>query len=208
MVGLVVSFVGSVPLGYLNVIGLEFYSEKNISSVLYYLLGVVAVEVVVIYLTLKLAKKLSLNSKWKQRISIFTIVFLLFLAFSFYSNNESEITSTSSILNKDGLLLYPLLTGLLLSLLNFAQIPFWFSWNLYLLNESYISISSKPQTTFYLVGAIIGTFSGMLTLIISLSKAINYSNYHIPLTQYIWIIFLVLALFQLASMIMVKKKVS
>jgi len=107
IVGLVVSFVGSVPLGYLNVIGLEFYSEKNISSVLYYLLGVVAIEGIVIHLTVKLAKKLTLNSQWKQRISIFTFVFLLLLAFSFYSNNEAGVTSTSSILSKDKLMLFP-----------------------------------------------------------------------------------------------------
>lgn len=204
--GLVVSFIGSIPLGYLNVIGIEFYTEKSISSVVYYLLGVLAIEGIVIYLTLTLAKKLTLNSKWKQRISIFTIAFLLLLAYSFYSNNESEITRTSSILNKESLLLYPFLSGLLLSLLNFAQIPFWFSWNLYLINESYITLSSKPQTTFYIIGAIIGTFLGMLTLIISLSKVINYSSNSIPLTQYIWILFLLLALFQLVSMLISKKK--
>lgn len=207
VVGLLVSFVGSLPLGYLNVIGLEFYSEKNIIPVFQYLLGVIAIEIIVIYLTLLLAKKLTLKKQWKQRISAFTIVFLLLLAFSFYTNNESEITRTSSILNKESLLLYPLLSGLLLSLLNFAQIPFWFSWNVYLINESYVTLHSKSQTIFYLLGAIIGTFLGMLTLIISLSKVINSSSNSIPLTQYIWILFLVLALFQLVSMCITKKKI-
>ncbi len=205
LVGFAVSFVGSIPLGYLNVIGLEFYSDKNLSPIFHYLLGVVVIEVIVIYLTLKLAEKLTLNSKWKQRISVFTIVFLLLLTFSFYSNNDVDVTNTPKTLFKEGLMIYPLLTGLLFSTLNFAQIPFWFSWNLYLINESYITIS-KPHVAFYLVGAIIGTFLGMLTLISSLSKVITYSNNYIPFTRYIWIIFLVLALFQLVSMLISKKK--
>jgi len=204
LVGFAVSFVGSIPLGYLNVIGLEFYSDKNLSPIFHYLLGVVVIEVIVIYLTLKLAEKLTLNSKWKQRISMFTIVFLLLLAFSFYSNNEDDVPNKTNLI-KGILLVYPVLTGLIFSSLNFAQIPFWFSWNLYLINESYITIS-KPHVALYLVGAIIGTFLGMLTLISSLSKVITYSNNYIPFTHYIWILFLVLALFQLVSMLISKKK--
>ncbi|MES2811863.1 MAG: hypothetical protein V4670_05265 [Bacteroidota bacterium] len=206
IVGFVVSFVGSIPLGYLNVIGIEFYSNKNIIPVLQYLLGVVVFEAIVIYFTLYLAKTLTLNSKWKKRISVFTITFLLVLAFSFYSNNGVDTANKTTTMVKGSLLFYPLLTGFIFSILNFAQIPFWFSWNLYLINESYITVS-KQHNTFYLLGAVIGTFLGMLTLIIGLSKAINYSNHYIPLTNYIWILFLLLALFQVASMISPKRKV-
>ena len=43
-VGFLVSFIGSIPLGYLNVVGFDIYAQKGLISTVFYLLGVVIVE--------------------------------------------------------------------------------------------------------------------------------------------------------------------
>ena len=162
MVGFLISFVGSIPLGYLNVIGYQIYAKNGLQSTLAYLFGVVIVEAIVIYSTLKFANFLALQKSWIKRIDVFSILFLLVLGTSFF------LKSTSSDANGALILRLPFFTGLILSGLNFIQIPFWMGWNLYLAGNKYISID-KPFYYFYIFGTVFGTFFGMLGLILGLS---------------------------------------
>jgi uncharacterized protein YacL len=91
----------------------------------------------------------------------------------------------------------PFLIGIILNSLNFLQLPFWTGWNLYLINENYISIENKLKY-YYIAGTLIGIFFGMLTLVLILqSLALNttgFSRYVMPVI--IPLFFVVLALFQ------------
>jgi hypothetical protein len=60
-VGFLVSFIGSIPLGYLNVVGFDIYAQKGMQSTIWYLLGVICIEFIVIFFTLIFAKKLAEN---------------------------------------------------------------------------------------------------------------------------------------------------
>ncbi len=62
-VGFLVSFLGSIPLGYLNVVGFQLYQKKGLTETVLYLLGVILIEAVVIYLTLIFANQLAQNKK-------------------------------------------------------------------------------------------------------------------------------------------------
>lgn len=165
LVGFVVSFVGSIPLGYLNVIGYDIYRLSGFPSVIPYLLGVISVEVFVIYFTLIFAEQLVNNKKLLKYIEGFSVLFMFVLAYIFYASATNS-NSQSAVLNE-----YqnrtPYFVGLFLSALNFIQIPFWVGWNLYLLNGKYIEIS-RSKKFFYVFGTLIGTFFGMLGLILSL----------------------------------------
>lgn len=163
-VGFLVSFVGSIPLGYLNIFGFEIYNKQGIFSTILYLIGVVVIEFLVIYFTLYFANKLANNEKLTKYIQGFSILFMFALAAVFYFSSNSE-NQNKTVLDSFGNNFF--FAGLILSCLNFVQIPFWTGWNLYLLNENYIEIS-KSRKYFYLFGTIIGTFCGMLVLILSL----------------------------------------
>lgn len=160
-VGFLVSFIGSIPLGYLNVVGFQVYEKSGLKPTTLYLLGVIIIEFFVIYFTLIFAKRLAANKKLTKYIEGFSIVFMFVLAYVFYSsaNAKSDFSSTFNYA--------PFLLGIVLSCLNFIQIPFWTGWNLWLLNGKYIEISRARKYVFVL-GTIIGTFSGMLTLILAL----------------------------------------
>ena len=84
VVGFLVSFVGSIPLGYLNVVGFEIYSKRGLLTTVCFLLGVILIEFFVIFFTLIFANKLAANKKLTKYIEGFSIVFMFILAFIFY----------------------------------------------------------------------------------------------------------------------------
>ncbi|RTZ02799.1 hypothetical protein EKM02_01765 [Flavobacterium sp. RSP49] len=197
-VGFLVSFIGSIPLGYLNVVGFEIYSKLGMNSLFFFLLGVIFVEMVVIYLTLIFAKQLVNNKKLIKIIDFCAVLFLLILGYSFYANS-SQIMEEQGILESYAMC-SPFLIGVLLNCINFLQVPFWTGWNLYLINGDYISIVNKLKL-YYIAGTLVGTFFGMLSLVLilnTLSKnTTSFYQYVMPVV--IPSFFVVLALVQMGK---------
>lgn len=179
--GFIVSFLGSLPLGYLNIIGVEVISELGINSLVLYLLGVILIEAIVIYLTVIFANHLAGNKKLMKAIDFFAVFFLLLIAYLFYANSNQTVEKHNYL--NDYVQYSPFLIGMVLCGLNFLQIPFWLGWNLYLVNAKSISLE-KNRKFYYILGTLLGTFFGMLFVIIlldSLSKKIlDYSKWIIP----------------------------
>lgn len=172
-VGFIVSFLGSIPLGYLNVVGFEIYQSVGLLSTLYYLGGVILIEFVVILSTLLFAKKLMENKRLLKFIEGFSVFFMFVLAFVFYASSQSA--TSIALFDEIYLDTSPFILGIYLSLFNFIQIPFWLSWNLYLLNGNHIEISNSRKY-FYVFGTVAGTFMGMLSLILSLHFVANQTE--------------------------------
>lgn len=195
-VGFLISFIGSIPLGYLNVVGYEVYKKSGLNETYLYLLGVVSIEFFVILFTLVFANQLMNNKKLIKYIEGFSIVFMFVLAYTFYASASSETSNQTVLENYINYSSY--IVGVVLSCLNFIQIPFWLSWNLYLLNAKYIEIS-KTNKYFYVLGTLIGTFLGMLVLILSLNYVTNQTDF---LAKYLMkviipLVFVGLGLFQM-----------
>lgn len=195
LVGFLVSFVGSIPLGYLNIIGFQIYTDFGIENLALYLLGVVFVEAFVIYFTLIFANRLVNNVNLMRVIDIFGVFFLLFLAYSFYS--YSNQTAASSNYLEKYMIYSPFLVGLLLSGINFMQLPFWTGWNLYLINGNYIATTNTLKF-YYVGGTLAGTFAGMIGFVFFL-HTIAQNGAH--LSKYLFaiiipLIFIVLACLQ------------
>ncbi|MBF4470161.1 hypothetical protein [Flavobacterium sp. HJJ] len=195
-VGFVVSFLGSLPLGYLNIIGVEVLSKVGINPLIFYLLGVIVVEAVVIYFTVIFANKLVNNKKLMKGIDFFAVFFLFLLAYLFYAHSNQSVEEHNYL---ESYVRYsPFLIGMVLCGMNFLQIPFWVAWNLYLMNANHIVLDSKLKFH-YIFGTLVGTFWGMLLAILvldSLSKnTFSFSKYIMPIC--IPLFFVVLALFQI-----------
>ena len=180
-VGFLVSFIGSVPLGYLNLAGLEIYSQSGLHHLILFLSGVVFVETFVIYFTLLFAKRLVKNTKLMKIIDLFAVAFMFVLAYLFYSNSHG--TSGSNDKLNSYLMYSPFVIGVILNCFNFLQLPFWTSWNLYLINAKYITTEKKLKY-YYIAGTLAGVFSGMLSLILILQtlfqKTNSFSKYVMP----------------------------
>jgi hypothetical protein len=87
------------------------------------------------------------------------------LAYIFYAGGNNEMAPVKGFRQYSS----TFVLGLVLSCFNFLSIPFWTGWNLYLLNEKRIHIGKKA----YVLGTMLGTFAGMLTLILSLNYLSN-----------------------------------
>jgi hypothetical protein len=195
-VGLLVSFIGSIPLGYLNIIGFEIYSKFGLNSLVFYLFGVISVEVFVIYFTLIFAEKLVNNKKLMKAIDYIAVLFLFVLAYSFYAHSN-QTTAKQEDLEK--FIMYsPYLIGFFLNCVNFLQFPFWTGWNLYLMNGNYIAVENKLKY-YYVAGTALGTFLGMFVLVLILNNLSQnttfFSKYVIPVI--IPLFFIVLAFIQM-----------
>jgi len=172
-VGFAVSFLGSIPLGYLNVVGYQVYAKSGMRELLLFLLGVILVEAIVIYLTVIFTQQILRKQKLIKIIELFSIFFMFVLAYIFYAGGNNEMAPVKGFRQYSS----TFVLGLVLSCFNFLSIPFWTGWNLYLLNERRIHIGKKVA---YVLGTMLGTFAGMLTLILSLnylSKAGFFSKY-------------------------------
>jgi threonine/homoserine/homoserine lactone efflux protein len=172
-VGFLVSFIGSIPLGYLNIVGFELYQSFGIEKVCSYLFGVVTVELFVIYFTLIFAEKLSANKRLLKAIEIFSIFFMLILGFLFWFHSKADSQNHHYLSAYSGRSSF--MIGVLLNAVNFVQLPFWVGWNLYLVNSKYI-FTDKSLKYFYIIGTLAGTFFGMLTLILSLNLVAEKSD--------------------------------
>lgn len=191
-----VSFIGSVPLGYLNIIGFEIYTLLGINSLIFYLLGVILVEVFVIYFTLIFANQLASTTKLMKAIDFFAVFFLLLLAYSFYAQSNPTTENQNGL---EKFMTYsPFFIGVFLNCINFLQVPFWTGWNLYLINGNYIVIEKRLKY-YYIFGTAVGTFFGMLALVTILNlfsqNTAGFSKYVVPII--IPLFFVVLALIQM-----------
>jgi hypothetical protein len=192
-VGFGISFMGSIPLGYVNVVGYELYTAKGFISLLPFLGGVIAEEAVVIYLTLAFAEKLSKGGRLVKAMEIFSIAFLLGLsAYFYFRHSEPGQPSGPAYLSYA-----PFLAGAVLNAVNFMQFPFWTGWNLYFVSNSYIFIDDKKRYL-YIVSALVGTFAGMLLFILGLHYLADSITglSHYLMTLIVPSIFLALAIFQ------------
>jgi hypothetical protein len=195
IVGFIVSFVGSLPLGYLNIIGVEVFSKFGINSLVSYLLGVIVIEAIVIYFTVIFSNQLMNNKKLMKGIDFFAVFFLLLLAYLFYTHSNQTVKEHNYL--EDYVQYSPFLIGMVLCGLNFLQIPFWMAWNLYLMNANHISLAHKLKFH-YIFGTLVGTFFGMLAVIVLLD---SLSQNTIPFSKYIMpvcipLFFVALAFFQ------------
>lgn len=195
MVGFIVSFLGSMPLGYLNIIGVEVFSKFGMNSLVSFLVGVIIVQTVVVYFTVIFANQLLSNKKLMKVIDFLAVIFLLLLAYLFYSYS-GQTTKDHNYLQQY-VQYSPFLIGMVLCALNFLQIPFWVGWNLYLMDANHISLAKKLKYH-YILGTLLGTFFGMLAAIVILDSlshtAFPFSKYIMPIG--IPVFFIVLAFFQ------------
>ncbi len=194
-IGFSISFIGALPLGYLNVFGFEIYKKNGIISLIFYLLGVLVIEAIVIYMTFIFAEILTKNKKLMQIISLLSIFFLLLMAYFFRFQSKNYVQNDQLLLPIS--MSSTIYLGLVLSLLNVVQIPFWTSWNIYVVANQYVNFKKYSKYS-YVIGAIIGSFVGMLTVILSLvwlSANINWIQNHL-LHDFLPLLFLLMAIFQ------------
>lgn len=204
LLGFFISLIGTAPLGYLNVIGLEILVEQGDFAIVSFILGIIIVEFFVLKITSFGARWLVKQKKILLLIEIFTILFLACIALYFLSNISNE---NSSALSRLQLAQYPLILGVLLNGLNAIQWPYWCGIYIYIFRSKKLKTTQKANYLF-ITGALIGTGIGMLFFAYAGQYILIENN--IDLTHYLnaafSLIFLILASIQLAKLFLSKNR--
>lgn len=204
LLGIVISLMGSLPLGYLNVIGLQLLLEQGNWATVCFISGIIFIEFFVLKVVSVAAKWLVDQKKLLLFIDVFTILFFLGIAIYFFTNIGNDKNFSLSQLK---LVHYPFMLGLLLNSLNFIQWPYWSGIYIYLLRTKKLTPRCNENTIF-IIGAMIGTFAGMLIFAYSgkyllIENKIDLSKYLNPVFA---TLFLVLAAIQITKLFLKRKK--
>lgn len=159
LLGFLISLLGSLPMGYINVIGLQMLLEQGNLAIVSFILGILVVEFFVLKIVGFAAKWLVEQKRLLLFIDIFTVLFLSSMAWYFTSNVSND---TNYGLSQLQLAQYPFVLGVLLNGLNAIQWPYWSGIYIYLFRTEKLKATDKTNHIF-IFGALLGTFLGMPT---------------------------------------------
>jgi threonine/homoserine/homoserine lactone efflux protein len=196
--GMLVSFLGSLPLGTLNIAAMQISVTEGVTAAILFSIGSLLVEIIYVRLSLVAMDWIRKQEKILKALEWITLLIVLALAASsFYAalhpSMEKNVVLSSS--------LPKFLLGFVMSALNPVQIPFWFGWSTVLFTKKVLLPRSDHYNS-YILGIGIGTFIGNCVFIFGgllIAKKIN-NNQHI-LNWVIGGIFAITALIQLWRML-------
>lgn len=192
--GMLVSFLGSLPLGTLNIAAMQISVSDGVLAAMFFSLGSLLVEIIYVRISLVAMDWIRKQEKILKALEWVTLIIVVALAASsFYAALHPKV-------EKNIVLDSPLpkfVLGLIMSAVNPVQIPFWFGWSTVLFTKK-VLLPRKDHYNTYILGIGIGTFIGNCIFIFGgllIASRIN-NNQHI-LNWIIGGIFAITALLQL-----------
>jgi threonine/homoserine/homoserine lactone efflux protein len=202
-VGMLVSFLGSLPLGTLNIAAMQIAITEGVQNAILFSLGSLTAEMIYVRLSLVAMDWVRKQEKIFKLLEWLTLLVILALAAgSFYAASHTTAESKNIILNNR---LPSYLLGLTMSAVNPVQIPFWFGWSTVLFTKKIL----KPQLShynIYIIGIGLGTMLGNCVFIFGgRLVAGKIQNNQSMLNLIIGIVFSITALIQVWRMAVRKK---
>ncbi len=198
-VGILVSFLGQLPLGNVNIAATQLNVQESQKSAWKFAAGLVVIEVIYLRLALTGINWIISNKMLFIILGWTTVALFMILGIaSFIAARKQSKDKKALMLNNK---IDRFLLGLSISAVNPVQIPFWVTWSLYLINGKMLH-PVAIEYNFFTIGAGIGTLSGLAVYIyggkwaIQKIKANNKS-----LNKFMGIVFIVVAFLQLYKMI-------
>ena len=155
--GLLISFLGTLPMGTLNIMAMQIGIQESTQNAIFFVFGTLLVEMIYVRISLigiNWIQKQERVMKVMQWITLCIIVLLA--AGSIHSAIHSENEVKSLVLQNR---MHRTLLGMLMCAINPVQIPFWFGWSTILFSKKILS-PVKKQYNFYIFGIGFGTFIG------------------------------------------------
>ena len=154
--GLIISFLGSLPLGTLNVAAMQIGIQESIKNAVYFSIGSLLVEMVYVRISLVGIDWVRKQGKLMKAMEWITFGIVLALAIASFVAASKTGGASESPLPKN---INRFLLGMLMCAINPVQIPFWFGWSTVLFTKKILE--PKPgQYNTYIVGIGIGTLLG------------------------------------------------
>lgn len=204
--GMIISFLGCLPLGTLNITAMQISVQESVKEGLYFAFGCLLVEMIYVRLSLIGISWVRKNVRLMRILEWITLGIILALAIgSFIAAAKSNPDAKNVVLNNN---MHRFLLGMLMSSFNPMQIPFWFGWSTVLFQKGVLQ-PSNSQYNLYIVGIGLGTLMGNCVFIFGGKLIVDKINNS---QQYLnWVIggiFTLTAIIQLIKMLYHKDSIS
>lgn len=204
-VGMLVSFLGSLPLGILNIAAMQIAIAEGVRNAILFSLGSLTAEMIYVRLSLVAMDWVRKQERIFKMLEWLTLLIIAALAATSFFAALHPAQDKNVMLNNN---LPSYLLGLVMSAVNPVQIPFWFGWSTVLFTKKIL----KPKTShynFYIIGIGIGTLLGNCVFIFGGRLVANkiHDNQSV-LNLAIGIVFTITALIQAWRMFVKKKDFS
>jgi threonine/homoserine/homoserine lactone efflux protein len=181
-VGMLVSFVGSLPLGSLNIAAMQISITDGYLPALGFGTGVLLVEMVYVRISLVAMDKIRKQEKVLKVLEYITLFIIISLAISSFAAAAANNVNAKNVLLSNSLPRFVL--GLLMSALNPVQIPFWFGWSTVLFTKK-ILLPKNQHYNFYIAGIGLGTLLATCVFVFGGQLIVNKLNANQNILNYI-----------------------
>ena len=156
-VGMLISFLGTLPLGTLNIAAMQIGIQENVRQAIYFALGCLLVEMIYVRISLvgiDWVRKQVRLLKVMEWVTFFIIAAMA--AGSFIAAMKGGGNAKNVLLDNK---MHRFLLGMLMCAINPVQIPFWFGWSTLLFSRK-ILVPSASHYNLYIIGIGLGTLMG------------------------------------------------
>lgn len=197
--GLLISFLGSLPLGTLNVAAMQIGIQESITHAMYFSLGSLLIEMIYVRISLVGIDWVRKQEKLMRIMEWLTLGIILALAIgSFWAASQDGGDAKNVVLDNS---MHRFLLGMFMCAINPVQIPFWFGWSTVLFTKKILE-PVNAQYNSYIVGIGLGTLMGNAVFIFGGKWLVQrISNSEQYLNWVIGGIFMMTALIQLWKLI-------
>ncbi len=164
LAGAIVSFLGSIPVGILNITIVQIALQKGLKPAFYFALASALVELVYSYIAVLLLQALFNLQGYKILFHISSIVVLLGAGLYYVRKKPSQI--------KEQRVSKAFYQGIFLSIINFIAIPFWLVYTSLLTAHNWVNLETDQRIAFYVTGISFGTLLSLLVFAL-LSHKLN-----------------------------------
>lgn len=154
--GMLISFLGSLPLGTLNIAAMQISVSDGVRAAILFSCGSLLAEVIYVRLSLVAMDWIRKQEKIFRMLEWLTVIIVVALAVASFYAALHPSTEKNVILSSN---LPKFLLGLTMSAVNPVQIPFWFGWSTVLFTKKVLQPRADHYNT-YIIGIGIGTFIG------------------------------------------------
>lgn len=197
--GLLISFLGSLPLGTLNIAAMQIGIQESLKHAMYFSFGSLLVEMIYVRISLVGIDWVRKQEKLMKAMEWITLAIILALAAGSFIAALKEDEGAKNVMLQNNM--HRFLLGMLMCAINPVQIPFWFGWSTVLFSKKILE-PRKDHYNIYIIGIGIGTLLGNCVFIFGgkwVVQRINNSQQY--LNWFIGGVFLITAIIQLIKML-------
>lgn len=155
--GLLISFLGSLPLGTLNIAAMQIGIQESIKDALFFSFGSLIVEMIYVRISLVGIDWVRKQERIMKIMEWITLGIVLALAIGSFAAAMMEGGDAQNVFldNK----MHRFLLGMFMCAINPVQIPFWFGWSTVLFTKKILE-PVRSQYNSYIIGIGLGTLAG------------------------------------------------